>query len=399
MIGLTGARLVDGTGNAPRENVTITIEGDRIRDVCDGTAGTSGLVDVSGRTVVPGLVEAHVHMSGVPVPKGLEAYGVEKAARDFIASGITTVRDLGAYGRWLFDLRDAIELGLCIGPRLILCGQIVAASSAGALTFGTMYRAADGPVEMRKAAREQRAQGADFIKVMATGALNVAHENIDPAQTTREELEAVVDEAQRLRIPVAAHAEGVGGIRMSVEVGVNTLEHGEEAWKAPEILAAMAEKQIILVPTLSLFPYVATLERLPRRLRERAKRLGEDAQRTVQAAKTAGVLIAMGADIPPHGANAREVVLLCDAGLSPMEGIVSATSIGARACGISETVGTVTPGMTADLLVLDGDPLKDVEIFTRPERLWLVIKDGVPVAGTVLRELETKIPGIPPTMP
>jgi imidazolonepropionase-like amidohydrolase len=270
---------------------------------------------------------------------------------------------------------------------MVLCGQIVAATSAGARTFTTMYRPADGPDEMRKAVREQLAQGADFVKVMATGALNVINEDIDPPQLTREELRAIVDEAHRMGFLVASHAEGVDGIRLSVEMGVDTVEHGEQAWRAPEALAAMAEKRIILVPTLCLFPLIERLERLPRPMRERAKALGEEAQRTVEAAKAAGVQMAMGADAGPHGDNARELVLLVAAGLSPMEGIVAATSVAACTCGLQEELGTIEAGKAADLLVLDGDPLADVRIFTQPERRWLVLKNGQPVAGTAVAEL------------
>jgi len=384
LLALVRARLVDGTGAKPVDDVTVTIEGGRIASVAAGAPAPEGarVLDLDGRTLLPGLVEAHVHMSSLDVPRELEAHGVAKAARDFLAGGITTIRDVGSYGRSLFDLRDAMAQGLCDGPRMVLCGQIVAATSAGARTFTTMYRPADGPDEMRRAVREQLAQGADFVKTMVTGALNVVHEGIDPPQLTHEELHAIVDEAHRHGFLVAAHAEGVGGIRLAVELGVDTLEHGEQSWRAPEALAAMAERGIVLVPTLCLFPLIEELERLPRWMRERAKALGEEAGRTVQAAKSAGVQMAMGADAGPHGENARELVLLVEAGLSPMEGIVAATSVGARTCALQDELGTVEAGKAADLLVLDGDPLADVRILTRPERRWLVLKDGLPLAGT-----------------
>ena len=155
-LALVGARLVDGTGAKPVDDVTVTIEGGRIASVAAGAPAPEGarVLDLEGRTLMPGLVEAHVHMSSLDVPRELEAHGVAKAARDFLAGGITTIRDVGSYGRSLFDLRDAIALGLCDGPRMVLCGQIVAATSAGARTFTTMYRPADGPDEMRRAVRE-----------------------------------------------------------------------------------------------------------------------------------------------------------------------------------------------------------------------------------------------------
>ncbi len=353
----------------------------------------AAVIDLEGRTLLPGLIDAHVHLSslGLPqpelqardLPSDLRAFGLAFAARKMVEGGITTIRDLGSYGRSLFALRKAIELGLCPGPRLVLCGQIVAATSPGGRAFPGMYREADGPEEMRKAVREQIRQGSDFIKVMSTGALTVADEDVNPAQLTRGELEAVVDEAHRVGFKVASHAEGLDGIRLSVEAGVDTLEHGEMGFQAPDLLDAMAERGIILVPTLCVFDAVADSEEneFPAWMRERAKSLGESARKTVEAARRAGVVIAMGADAGPHGENARELVLLVECGLSPMEGIVAGTRTAARACGLEQTAGTVVAGMAADLLVVDGDPLDDVRLFLDPERIWLVIQGGRPVAG------------------
>jgi imidazolonepropionase-like amidohydrolase len=383
ILALVSARLIDGTGDPPSDGVTVTIADGRICNVGLGPPPPGARVlDLNGRTLMPGLVEAHVHMSDVPTRDDLQPYGLARAARDFLAGGFTTIRDVGAFGGSLFGLREAIALGLCVGPRLVLCGQIVAVTSAGSRRFGTMYQAGDGPDELRKAVRAQVAQGADFIKVMVTGALNVVHEDIEPAQMTRAELEAVVDESHRLGRLVAAHAEGVDGIRLAVDLGVNTLEHGELAWRAPDALTKMAERGIVLVPTLCLFPLIEARETLPRWMRDRAKALGESALRTVEAARAAGVAIAAGADVGPHGENARELVLLVKAGLSAAEAIVAATSTAARACGLADEIGTVAPGRIADLLVVDGDPLPDVGILTRPERRWLVLKAGRCVAGT-----------------
>jgi imidazolonepropionase-like amidohydrolase len=388
-LALTNACLLDGTGAPALEGATIVVAGSRIREVSSGPppAGAD-VLDVEGRTLLPGLIDVHVHLSSLDLPglaPGLEPYGLALAARRMLDGGITTVRDLGSYGRSLFELRDAIAAGLCPGPRLVLCGQIVAATSPGGRAFPGMYREADGPDEMRKAVREQIRQGADFVKVMSTGALTVADEDVGPAQVTREELDAVVDESHRLGLAVASHAEGADGIRLSVAAGVDTLEHGETGHEAPEALAAMAERGMILVPTLCVFDYVAASGAFPAWMQERAKRLGESARRTVQAALRAGVPMAMGADAGPHGENARELVLLADAGLTAEEGIVAATGTAARACGLTGETGTVEVGKAADLLVLEGDPLRDLRLILDPDRIWLVLRDGEPVAGTSLR--------------
>jgi imidazolonepropionase-like amidohydrolase len=212
---------------------------------------------------------------------------------------------------------------------------------------------------------------------MSTGALTVAEERVEPSQMTTEEIDAVVSEAHRLGVRVASHAEGLDGIRLSLEAGVDTIEHGEQLHRAPELLERMARDGTTLVPTLSVFHTVA--DELARHfsphLVEQAKRLREDAYTTVAAARRAGVAIAMGFDSFPHGANARELVRLVDAGLTPREAIDAATIVAARACGLAE-VGTLAEGMRADLLVLDGDPLADISLLTRPEAIHLVVQNG-----------------------
>lgn len=387
---LVDARLIDGSGAPPRVGVTVRVEDGRIVSVGDAPAGPGATtIDLEGRTLLPGLIDAHVHLSslGLPdVPDHLRDYAQAFVARNMLEGGITTVRDLGSYGRSLFTLRDAIDLGWSPGPRLVLCGQIVSATSPGARAFPGMYCEADGPDGMRRAVREQIAQGVDFIKVMSTGALTVEHEDVNPAQVTAEELRAVVDESHRMGLTVASHAEGLDGIRLSVEAGVDTLEHGEMACEGPDVLAAMAERGIMLVPTLCVFDLVADTDLFPEWMRERARFLRESAQKTVAAARREGVEMAMGADAGPHGENARELVRMVEAGLSPMEGIVAGTSAAARACRLEEEIGTVEPGKAADLLVLDGDPLEDVRVFLEPERRWLVLQGGDPVAGTRLQE-------------
>jgi imidazolonepropionase-like amidohydrolase len=385
VLALANARLIDGTGAPPRRSVTVIVDDGRIAGVGDAPPPQSAdVVDLEGRTLLPGLIDAHVHLSSLGLPDvtgELQDYGLAHVARRMLEGGVTTVRDLGSYGRSLFRLREAISLGLCPGPRLVLCGQIVAATSPGARAFPGMYCEADGPDGMRRAVREQIRQGADFIKVMSTGALTVADEDVNPAQLTADELAAVVDESHRMGFAVASHAEGLAGIRLSVEAGVDTLEHGEMAFEAPDLLAAMAERGIILVPTLCVFDLVAGGDAFPGWMRERAKLLRESAEKTVAAARREGVAMAMGADAGPHGQNARELVRMVEAGLTPMEGIVAATRTAARACGIEAEVGTVEPGKTADLLVLDEDPLEDVRVFLDPERRWLVLRSGEPAAG------------------
>jgi imidazolonepropionase-like amidohydrolase len=304
-----------------------------------------------------------------------------QTARAFLRAGITTVRDVGSYDGEAIILRRGIELGLVEGPRILSCGRILTATAPGARIFGTMYREADGPWEMRKAVREQIRDGADFIKIMTTGARSVEREDPEPAQMTREEIAAIVDEAHRMGFRVAAHAEGLGGATIAIEEGVDTIEHGLSLHRSPEHLDVMAQRGIVLVPTLSTFADLAErfADAFAPRLVDQAKRQADEAQRTLTAARAAGVPIAMGYDSGPPGTSAAELVRLADAGLGAAGAIRAATWGSAHALGLGEEIGTVEVGKRADLLIVDGDPLADPAVLLDPARIWSVIHDGSPV--------------------
>ncbi len=401
---LWDARLVDGRGGAPVERATLTIDDGRIAAIGSASGDPPpDAVDLAGRTLMPGLIDAHAHVSSDterspgfgpppalhgddPRPPELGYFVLARTATALLGAGITTVRDVGSYGGEAIVLRRAIELGLVEGPRILSCGRILSATAPGARIFGTMYREADGPWEMRKAVREQIRDGADYIKIMATGARSVIREDPEPAQMTAEEVRAVVDEAHRMGFRVAAHAEGLGGARIAVEEGVDTIEHGLSLHRAPELLALMAERAIVLVPTLSTFADLA--ERFAGdfapTLVEQAKRQAEDAHKTLDAAHAAGVALAMGYDSGPPGASATELVRMAAAGLGAAAAITAATRGSAQALGLADDLGTVEAGKTADLLVVDGDPLGDPSVLLDRSRIWLVVQAGRAVAGEAL---------------
>jgi imidazolonepropionase-like amidohydrolase len=183
-------------------------------------------------------------------------------------------------------------------------------------------------------------------------------------------------------VRVAAHVEGLEGARLAVNEGVDTVEHGLSLHREPALLDAMARREIVLVPTLSTFHDLAErfTDEFPPVLVEQAKRQREEAYATLRAARAAGVVLAMGHDSGPPGANAIELVRMVDGGLSPLEGIAAATLGSARALGLPD-VGTVSPGAVADLLVVNGDPLVDVRILCAPERVWMVVQEGRVMAG------------------
>jgi imidazolonepropionase-like amidohydrolase len=388
---LANARVLDGLGGE-LQRATVRLAGGRVAEIEPGTDVAPGagfeVIDLSGKTLMPALIDAHVHLSSYetlppllrgeePRTNALHYFELANFARDMIRMGILTVRDVGSMDDHALHLRQAIRLGLSPGPRILTCARIVSATSPGCRIFTTMYRPADGIDEIRKAVREQLAMGADFVKIMATGARSIVLEDPEPAQLTRVEIRTVVDEAHRLGKRVAAHAEGLGGTRIAVEEGVDTIEHGLSLHRAPELLDRMAERGQTLVPTLSTFHDVSEdhAEKYPCTLVEQAKRQREEAYQTLTAAREAGVRVAMGFDSYPLGQNARELVRMVEGSLSPMQGIVASTSGSAAALGL-DGLGELRAGAVADLLVIDGDPLEDPSLLLDPGCIHLVLQGG-----------------------
>ncbi|HET9757304.1 MAG TPA: amidohydrolase family protein, partial [Candidatus Limnocylindrales bacterium] len=252
--------------------------------------------------------------------------------------------------------------------------------SPGGEIFGTMYREADGPWDMRKAVREQLRRGADFIKFMATGARSVVLEDPEPPQMTLEEMEAIVDEAHRMGRRVAAHAEGLEGTRLALEAGADTIEHGLSLHREPRLLDGMAERGTVLVPTLSTFHDLAErfVDDFAPVLVDQAKRQRDEAMLTVEVARQAGVTMALGYDSGPPGTSAQELLRLIDAGLSATEALRAATVGGAAAIG-RDDLGRIAVGCRADVLVVDGRPDEDPTLLTQPESIRLVVGRGVTV--------------------
>jgi imidazolonepropionase-like amidohydrolase len=398
---LWNATVIDSRSPRPSERMCVTacdgiIEG--VRSI-GASAPPDGVVDLHGRFLLPGLIDAHIHLGDDPKmlgqaapaapfegeeprPRELVYFALANAARAFLRAGVTTIRDVGSYDDNAIVLREAIRLGLTEGPRVLACGRIISATAPGARLFKSMYEEADGPWGMRRCVRGQLRRGADYIKVMAGGARTVSREDPEPAQLTPEEMQALVDEAHRLGLRVAAHAEGLEAVRVAVEAGVDTVEHGLSLHRAPELLERMARQGTVLVPTLSTFHDLTErfVDVFAPALVEQARRQQEEAYRTLLAARDAGVRLAMGFDSGPPGADARELVRMVGGGLSAHEGITAATVGSAAALGL-EDVGKIEPGMRADLLVVDHNPLGDVSTLTRSEEIWMVVARGRVVVG------------------
>ncbi|MGZ3629928.1 MAG: amidohydrolase family protein [Ktedonobacteraceae bacterium] len=386
--------VIDGNGREPQPGMDVLINEGRISAL--GRSGSLPIehqdVDIysmQGMTLLPGLIDCHVHIFADAGPEGRINSGeppglaLLRAAyhvRCTLEAGITTIRDLGGQEHMEFALREAIAEGYCSGPRMVLAGKLLSMTSAGADAFRGMYREADGADEVRKAAREQLKAGADVIKVMATGAVMTPGEQPGASQFTLEEMSAAAEEAHKVGRKMAAHAHGSTGILTAVQAGADTIEHGSLLCESPEAIRLMAERRVFLVPTLATSAMTTHGTEIPSFMAENDRRLGDAPQRSVQAALAAGVPIAMGTDagVPfvRHGANAIELVLMVEAGLSPMRSIVASTSNAALALGLQDEIGTIENGKCADLLVIDGDPLADINILTQKERIRLVMRNG-----------------------
>jgi len=348
-------------------------------------------IELPNATVLPGLIDAHTHLTMEPrfgydrlaisVPR--EALIGAKNARSTLLAGFTTVRNVGARGYSDIALRDAINAGDVPGPRLLVSGP--ALSVTGGHCDNNMlpseYHAvsdgvADGIAAVQHKVRENIKYGADLIKVCATGGVLSLGDNPQASQYTLEEMKAIVADAHRLGRKVAAHAHGAEGIRWAAEAGVDSIEHGSYIDDAA--IAAMKEHGTYLVPTLYLGDWMidnAGLTRLPPPLLAKAQEVIPAARKNIAHAFASGVKVAFGTDaaVYPHGLNAHEFAVMVRLGLTPLQAIQAATLNAADLLGWSGKVGTLEPGAWADIVAVDGDPVKDV---TTLERVKFVMKGG-----------------------
>jgi imidazolonepropionase-like amidohydrolase len=404
---LTNARVIDGTGAPPADAAAILVQDGRIERV--GSASEpppdgARVLDVESRTVIPGLINAHVHaqaralqtdQGAEEILPGTAAHFLAGGLRDCLRMGITTLRNVGSQEQQPQEARQAMRYGAFRGPRLLTCGLIISATAPGGRFYGAMYREADGPDEIRKAVREQLRAGADFIKVMTCGARSNELEDPDPTQLTDAEFAALVDEAHRMGAKVAAHVEGLDGTAAAIEHGMDTIEHGMYLNQRPELLERMAANGQVLVPTLSGYYWMAGLgdaidpegadsdpEMVPS-LVELAHHNLEQGALSLRAARDQGVKIALGSD--RNGIRGDDVALellrMIHHGLTAADALRCATQTAAHALGLEDQIGTIEPGKLADLVVLDGDPLAEPELLLDPARIALVLQLGEVVSG------------------
>jgi imidazolonepropionase-like amidohydrolase len=347
--------------------------------------------DLPNATILPGLIDAHTHLTMDP-KFGYERLAISvprqtltgaKNARLTLQAGFTTVRNVGAGGYSDVALRDAVNAGDVPGPRMLVSGP--ALSITGGHCDNNMlpfeYHAvgdavADGIAAVQHKVRENIKYGSDLIKVCATGGVLSLGDNPQHSQYTLEEMKAIVADAHRLGRKVAAHAHGAEGIRWAAEAGVDSIEHGSYIDDAG--IAAMKEHGTYLVPTLYLGDWMfenAEQTHMPPPLMAKAKDVIPAARKNIAHAFASGVKVAFGTDaaVYPHGLNAHEFAVMVKLGLSPMQAIQAATVNAADLLGWSGKVGTLEPGAWADIIAVDGDPLKDV---TTLEQVKFVMKGG-----------------------
>jgi imidazolonepropionase-like amidohydrolase len=399
-IALRSIRLIDGRGSS-RERMTVLIQDGRIAAV--GTdrevsvprgAETPG---VRGMTVLPGLIDCHVHLclgAEADVVRTIEhdapALTTLKAsqfARQTLEAGFTTVRDVGCRDHSIFALKQAIADGLLPGPRVVAAGLAICMTGGHARFIG---READGPVEVVRAVREQLAAGADVIKFIASGGVLTPGTSPECAQMTPEELAAGMTEARRAGRRVAAHAHGADGMKNAIKAGAHSIEHA--TLMDEEAAGLMREYGVFMVPTLSALATTAACGLtcgIPESALTKAKSMQARHEASFKKAARAGINVALGTDAGTpfnyHGENAQELERMVALGMTPMEALVAATSAAATLLGLAQTLGAIEPGKDADLLVIDGNPLTRVTVLRNRDKLYGVMQAGRFVSGPLSR--------------
>ncbi len=400
---LTGAFLIDCTGADPREGAAVVVEGERIKDVIPSgrvgpLPGEVTTLDLRGRTLMPGLTDAHVHVCAVEAntaeqhrmhPPSLIAAKTLRRIEQALMQGFTTVRDAGGAD---YGFREAVASGLYPGPRLLVSGRVLSQTGGHGdkrrraevtepidACLGMVGVIADGPDEVRKAAREQLRRDVDQLKLMASGGAMSPADELDTTQYTVEEMRAAVEEARAVGRYVLAHAYSGAAVQAAVAAGVRCIEHGNLLDEAGA--RAIREADAYLVPTMVTYEAIAREGKTHGLSAHQIAKIEQAREKSVEGlaqAYRAGCRIGSGSDLLGDMAAYRTMELPLKAQvMTPMEVLRSATAVNAEIFRMADRIGTVEPGKYADLLVVDGNPLRDLRVFQKPDNLRLIMKGGV----------------------
>ena len=396
-IAIHNTRLINGAG-AVIDHATVIVRGASIAavDTSKDVAIPRGAARIDGRglTLLPGLIDCHVHLcwrgeadvvkavqQETPIETLLKA---SRSAGQTLEAGVTTVRDVGSRDHLIFALKKAIDKGLTPGPRIIGAG--LAICMIGGHLRRVIAQEVEGVEQVRQVVREQIDAGAEVIKVIASGGVLTPGTSPDQAQMTLEELRAAVDEAKQAGRKVAAHAHGASGMKNAIHAGVHSIEHA--TLMDEEAAGLFAKHAVYMVPTLSALATTAACRRgcgIPDDALEKAKVMTKRHQNSFRQAHRRGLLIAMGTDAGTpfnyHGENAQELGRMVAFGMTSMEAIVASTSAAARLIGIQDQVGTIAKGKQADLVLFDGNPLRRIELLQDRSRIVGVMQAGKFVSG------------------
>ena len=404
MRALVGATLIDGTGAPPMSDSVVLEDGGRIlavgrRDALPIPPGAE-VLDLAGLTLLPGLIDCHDHLAshgydvahrfGLTEPPSTVHVRTARVMEQVLASGYTTVRDGGGLD---IGFKIAMEEGLISGPRLVLAATPI--SAIGGLAHrvspsgfaSCCYQGFNNPNlpsgvvtgvdQVREKVREMVVAGADVIKFATSGGASSRRgHHPKEVEFDRHEVDALILEAKALGRRTMCHALGGPGLRMAIEAGADSIEHGTYLDEDPDLIPMMAERGIFFVPTFTV--YIFHGEKGTPHGRQRAAELRPHHVESLRQAMDSGVRIAAGTDAGGwgHPHNAKELECLVEAGMPPMQAIQAATGVAAECLDMEDSIGTVAKGKLADLLVIDGDPLKDIAILQDTERVKLVMKEG-----------------------